>query len=346
MKPRLKVAVFGCGRHGREHHVARYAQVPEVELVAVVDPVAERARECAETYGGAWFTDHREALAATSPELVSIVSPPVAHCEQALDCYAAGAHVLCEKPIAMNLDEARRMVDAAERAGKFLSMGLQSRYLESGRLLKRFLADGKLGEVFYTRAWTGHIMHIPGWGHFLKRETAGGGVVMSTAVHLLDFLLWVLGSPRVKSVSAMTHARLPHMSQPAITWDGTAADCEIEDFAYATLRFENGSWLSLESNWLTHPSDRPSGAEILGNDGRAWLHPLKIELSRGREVEDITPVFVENEDCVGGWLLEAIRCAREGGEVTVRSNEILQTQAVMDAIYRSAASGREEPVGM
>jgi hypothetical protein len=95
-----------------------------------------------------------------------------------------------------------------------------------------------------------------------------------------------------------------------------------------------------------HPSDRPSGVEFLGNDGRAWLHPLKIELSRGREVEDVMPEFVETEDCVGGWLLEAIRCAREGGEVTVRPHEILQTQAVMDAIYRSAASGRDETVGL
>src|SRR5207237_77261 len=102
-----------------------------------------------------------QALERTRPELVSIVTPPAFHREQALDAFAAGAHVLCEKPIAMNAAEARAMVDAARAAGRFLSMGLQSRHLEAGRILKRTLAEGTLGEVYFTRVWCGHVMNIP-----------------------------------------------------------------------------------------------------------------------------------------------------------------------------------------
>src|SRR5205085_12377749 len=112
-----------------------------------------------------------------------------------LDAFAAGAHVLCEKPIALNAGEAREMVAAAERAGKFLSMGLQSRHLESGRILRRMLAHGELGDVFFTRVWCGHIMNIPGWGHFHHKQLSGGGVVQTSTVHALDFILWVLGNP-------------------------------------------------------------------------------------------------------------------------------------------------------
>lgn len=341
----LKVAVFGCGAHARACHLKQYATFPNVDIAAVVDPDAARAEETAREFGAtAWYTDHRQALAEARPHLVSIVSPPAVHCRQTLDSFAAGAHVLCEKPLAMNVDEARQMTAAAERTGRFLSMGLQSRHLESGRILRAQLAEGRLGTPYYTRVWCGHIMQIPGWGHFHRRSLAGGGVVMATTVHILDFALWVLGNPEPATVTAFTHAKLPHMREPAVTWQGPPEECDIEDFAHAVIRFADGSWMSVESNWLMHPNARPTGVEILTHDARAGLHPLRIEVEHGTRVEDVTPRFEENPDPVRSFLLEAVQCAREGGEPVVRPHEIIQVQAVMDAIYRSAREGREVPV--
>src|SRR4029453_5601279 len=100
------------------------------------------------------------ALTRTRPDLVSIVTPPAFHCRQALDAFAAGAHVLCEKPVALNATEARAMLAAAAEAGRFLSMGLQSRHLEAGRRLREELAGRRIGEVFFTRVWCGHVMNI------------------------------------------------------------------------------------------------------------------------------------------------------------------------------------------
>src|SRR5262249_30341523 len=155
----------------------------------------ERARTAAEEFGAAaWFTDHRQALEQARPDLVSIVTPPAFHREQALDAFAAGAHVPCEKTVALHAAEAPALGEAARAARRFLSMGLQSRHLEAGRILKRTLAEGTLGEVYFTRVWCGHVMNIPGWGHFHRRRLAGGGVVMATTVHALDFALWVLGN--------------------------------------------------------------------------------------------------------------------------------------------------------
>lgn len=341
----LRVAVFGCGQHGRGHHLKEYAAMPGVGIVAVVDADPDRARAAAEEFGAAsWFTDHRKALELARPELVSIVTPPAFHCRQAVDAFAAGAHVLCEKPLAMDLGQAKEMAAAAEGAGKFLSMGLQSRHLESARALRRELAAGAVGDVYFTRVWCGHVMNIPGWGHFHRKELAGGGVVMATTVHVLDLALWVLGNPEPASVTAFHHARLPRMRTPAVTWSGPVEECDIEDFSHAVVRFRNGSWMSVESNWLKHPSPRPTGLEILGNDGRASLHPFKIEVDQGQEVLDRTPQVEENRDAVRSFLEEAARCAREGGEPVVRPREALQVQAVMDAMYRSAAAGREVPV--
>src|SRR5207244_852055 len=130
--------------------------------------------------------------------------------------------------------------------------------------LKRTLAEGTLGEVYFTRVWCGHVMNIPGWGHFHRRRLAGGGVVMATTVHALDFALWVLGNPAPAQVSAFTYSRLRQRTAPA---------------------------------------------------------------------------FTENPAPVRSFLQEAISCAREGGEPVVRPEEIVQVQAVMDAIYRSAELG-------
>lgn len=351
MEP-VRVAVFGCGLHARTAHLKEYAAIaaasrgqPGVTLVATVDTDGERARAAAEEFGAqAWFTDHRAALEEARPELVSIVSPPAFHCAQALDSFAAGAHVLCEKPIAMDAGEAHAMVAAAGQSGKFLSMGLQSRHLEAGRVLRQALADGAIGEVYFTRVWCGHIMSIPGWGHFHRRSLAGGGVVMATTVHALDFALWVLGNPRPVEVTSFTHARLPRMKAPPVSWQGPVADDDVEDFAHAVVRFENGAWMSVESNWLQHPNPRPTGIEYLASDGRAALHPLKIEVAEGADVRDVTPELTENPSPVRSFLAEAVACARGEGEPVVRPEQIVQVQTVLDAIYRSAEAKATVPV--
>jgi predicted dehydrogenase len=162
---------------------------------------------------------------------------------------------------------------------------------------------------------------------------------MATTVHALDFGLWVLGNPKPAQVTAFTYSRLRHMREPAVTWEGPPAEFDGEDFAHAVVRFANGSWMSVESNWLMHPTARSTGIEYLAADGRASLHPLKIEVARGREVIDQTPAFTENPAPVRSFLHEAVSCARAGTQPVVQPEQIVQVQAVMDAIYRSAESG-------
>ena len=342
----MRVAVIGCGRHGRECHLKSYAAMPDVEIVAVADADAARAEAAAAEFSvPRFYTDHQELLTEARPDVVSIVSPPAAHRQQTLDAFAAGAHVLCEKPLAMNVGEARQMVDAARSARRVLSMGLQSRFLASGRYLRQFLADGGLGDVYFTRVWSGHLMNIPGWGHFHRRALAGGGVLFATTVHILDFALWVLGNPQPVAVSGYQHQKLPRMKEPAITWEGPVGECDIEDFAYGMVRFADGTTMSLEGNWLMHPSTRPSGVEYLGNDGRATLHPLRIETDHGTEVRDVTPDVQEPEDGVYEFIRHMLACARGEEEPIIRFSQMLQVQHIMAALYKSASEGREVRIG-
>ena len=124
---RLKAGVIGCGGHS-QRHLQTYAEMPEMELVAVADLNPERARAAAEKFGAPHhYTDYREMLARHALDVVSLSLPPAVNRDAAVAALAAGANVLVSKPMARNLAEAKDMVTAAERAGKRLSVGLQNR---------------------------------------------------------------------------------------------------------------------------------------------------------------------------------------------------------------------------
>ena len=158
---RLKVGIIGCGAHGRGH-INGYAELPEGEVVAVSDNDSDKAREASLAFDvGHYYTDYREMLDKHALDVVSLALPPAVNLDATVASLEAGANVLISKPLAMNVGQAEQMIAAAERCGKRLSMGLQNRFSSEARALRRFLADEKLGQIYHTRIWHGHQMHIP-----------------------------------------------------------------------------------------------------------------------------------------------------------------------------------------
>jgi predicted dehydrogenase len=351
----LRVALIGCGDHGRRGHLEAYRQAiaagEDATVVAVCDRDGERARQAAELVPGArWYTDYREALEREQPEAVSIATPPAFHREQTVAALRQGAHVLCEKPLAMNLAEAQDMVAAADRSGRVLTMGLQSRFAPAARYLRDLLARGDLGHVYHSRVWAGHIWRLPPSPHFLHRSLAGGGVVAATTVHSLDAVLWMLGNPPVATVSAATFAKAPRLSQPPPPFNAgpegalvLAAD-DVEDFAVAFVRFRDGSTLSIESSWLLHQTNRPNGTQFLAEYGVAENSPLAVRQDRDGTVVDRTPTNLPATSS-GHYFLEVVRSflqiARSGQPAVVTGPQMLQVQALIDGIYASASQQRE-----
>ena len=128
--------------------------------------------------------------------------------------FEVSANVLVSKPLAMNLAEAKEMIATAKHCGKLMSMGLQNRSNPEVQALRQFLADGKLGNVYHTRLWHGHVMHIPGTPTMYKRHLAGGGVLFHTTVHLLDATLWALGNPKPVRASAASYQKVQPDENP------------------------------------------------------------------------------------------------------------------------------------
>ena len=337
---RLKIGIIGCGAHGRGH-LQSYAEIAEAEIIAIVDLDPDKARQTAVEFGIPYhYTDYRKTLECHALDIVSLALPPAANRDAAVAAFEAGANVLVSKPLAMNLAEAEEMVAAARRCGKLMSMGLQNRSDPEVRGLRQFLADGKLGNVYHTRLWHGHVMHIPGTPTMYKRHLAGGGVLFHTTVHLLDATLWALGNPKPVRVSAASYQKVRRMKTPLITWQGSVGDCDIEDFNVGLVHFADGSTMAVESNWMMHPRSRPSGAEILGDWGVASLRPLHIALEEGERIVDVTSC-INTTSQVDNVYQDFCRSIMDNRLPIVRFSEMLDVQRVMDALYEAAEKGKE-----
>ena len=336
----LKVGIIGCGAHGRGH-IQGYAEIPQAEIIAIADVNPDRVREAAIEFGVPYhYTDYREMLKCHPLDIVSLALPPAANRDVAVAAFEADANVLVSKPLAMNLAQAKEMVAAAKHCGKLMSMGLQNRSKPEVQALRQFLADRKLGNIYHTRLWHGHVMHIPGTPTMYKRHLAGGGVLFHTTVHLLDATLWALGNPKPVRASAASYQKLRRMTTPLITWQGSVTDCDIEDFNVGLVHFADGSTMTVESNWMMHPRSRPSGAEILGDWGTASLRPLRVALEEGDSIVDATPPINERSQ-FGSTYQDFCQSVLENRPPIVRFSEMLDVQRVMDALYEAAEKGRE-----
>ncbi|HEV8639278.1 MAG TPA: Gfo/Idh/MocA family oxidoreductase [Chloroflexota bacterium] len=351
MAAQLRVGVIGCGRIALEQHLPAYRALAEdglARLVGVSDVEPGRAERAAAPYGVPAFGSAAELIEAARPEVVSVATHPSSHRDLVGAALAAGCHVLCEKPIAIDLAEAHAMVAAAERAGRLLSVCFEYRYWDESLYLRDRIARGGLGHIHHVRTWGGAAGGFPESPNFHRREIAGGGVLTHWTIHNLDLALWLLaasspeeGSPEPLSASAFGHQRLPHTAGPR------GVDPAVEDFAFGFVRLEGGTAVTVEANWLQPPSSRPEGWELLGDRGAASLSPIRVWLDRdGAWVDDtpppgtLAPCDYDMTRLIGGFLERV----RDGGPAPVSAGEILRIQALMDALYASMASGREVAV--
>ena len=338
----LAVGVIGCGAHGRGH-VMHYGELAETRVVAVADADPQRAEAVAAEFGVEYhYADYHAMLARHPLDLISLALPPALNKEAAVAAFAAGAHVMASKPLAINLAQAEEIVAAAQNTGKLLTMGLQNRADPEVQMLRQIADEGRLGRIYHTRLWHGHVMHIPPTPTMYRRDLAGGGVLFHTMVHLLDAALWALGSPRPLRATASSYKRLDRMPNPPPSWEAPVEACEVEDFNVGLVHFADGSTMAIESNWLMHPQTRQSGAEVLGDRGVAGLRPLRLELEEEGTVIDAPPCLPANPPNAFALICrDFCQSIRENRTPMVRFSEMLNVQRIMDALYRAADTGRE-----
>ncbi|PWM25900.1 MAG: hypothetical protein DBX40_04355, partial [Clostridiales bacterium] len=194
---KVRIGIIGCGGIARAKHLPALSKLPNVEMVAFCDIIRERAETEAKKYGvpGAKvYEDYKELLADKTIDVVHVLTPNRSHSFITVDALEAGKHVMCEKPMAINVEEARKMLDAAKRTGKKLTIGYQNRHRNDSLYAKAEAESGALGEIYYAKATALRRRAVPTWGVFLNEYEQGGGPLIDIGTHALDLTLWCMAN--------------------------------------------------------------------------------------------------------------------------------------------------------
>jgi predicted dehydrogenase len=341
----IRVGVIGCGLQG-ESHVREFSAMEGVQVAAIAD--LEPGRLSA--VGDQFHVPHRHADGATlldhELDLVSVCTMPNTHRDFVVRALEAGAQVLCEKPLARDAGEAGEMVRAAERCDRLLMVGFNMRYMGGTAAVRRFMDEGLLGDLVCARGFM-LADDVPWWGRHYVQAMSGGGALNSTAVHMIDLLIWLAAHPRPITATASMATVFPRKRRRNAPPDISAYD--VEDVVFGHVRFEGGLWITIEGTWTY---DRPGwnySFDALGTRGQAHLQPLELFTERDGAV---VRVFEDapTEPDFGGALKPELHDVIESvrtGEVSDRlatGRQALTVQAVTDALYRSARERREVAV--
>ena len=347
MAKTVRVGIIGVGGIARGAHIPGYKAQPDVELAAFCDVVPGKAAEAAREFGVPQaYESYRDMLDREKLDAVSVCTPNSTHKEATLAALNAGLHVLCEKPIAMNLAEGQEMVETARRLGRVLQIGLHMRFEPDIQTIKRFVEGGELGDIYYAEATYLRRRGIPSWGVFTQKALQGGGALIDIGVHVLDRTLWLMGNPRPVSVVGATYAafgKREGLVSPWGPWDVSKFD--VDDLGVALVRFRGGATLVLRASWAAHIQENITGTRILGTHGGAFTPPLMISKDMYGTMVDITPKQLPEVKPHTKEIEHFIACVRGETECIVVPQQVLDVQAILDAIYESSRTGHEVRLG-
>lgn len=362
----IRVGVVGCGAQGRVHLRALRAFAPGHATVAgLCDLDAERLEQAGADWPEARRTrDVAGLLAHGDLDLALLCTMPNTHARIAVAALQAGAHILVEKPFAMNATEAETIVDAGELVDRGIHLGTNMRYMPHAQYLRHAFASGRIGQALQCRVFGGH-RDPPWWGPHYNRATSSGGVLASTLVHPLDMALYVCGYPRPVTVSVSARRVFPAKRGP-LARPEVRQRYDVEDLVAGHIRFANGLALQLDGNWCDDTGGR-CGFELIGSRGTLRSSPFEV-LVEGDDgtVTRETPALEgtafaqrripvapdEESEPVDGWQRSVteqdadlvLHLARGQRWSMWDRRQLLVLQRLLDACYESARRGREVEV--
>jgi predicted dehydrogenase len=208
MSDKVRVGIIGCGGIANGKHLPALKAVKEVEMVAFCDIIESKAEEAAKKYGtpnAKVYKDYRKLLEDKSIDVVHVCTPNRSHSFITIDALEAGKHVMCEKPMAINAAEAKKMVEAAKRTGKKLTIGYQNRHRPDSLFVKAECEAGNIGEIYYAKATALRRRAVPTWGVFLNEYEQGGGPLIDIGTHALDLTMWCMNNYKPKYCVGTTY---------------------------------------------------------------------------------------------------------------------------------------------
>ena len=351
----IKIGIIGCGGIANGKHMPALSKVEDTEMVAFCDIIPERAEKAAKEFGtpdAKVYTDYKEMLKDPEIEVVHVCTPNRSHSFITVDALEAGKNVMCEKPMAINSAEAQKMIDAAKRTGKKLSIGYQNRFRDDSLYMKKEAEDGTFGDIYYAKATAIRRRAVPTWGVFLNEYEQGGGPLIDIGTHALDLTLWMMNNYKPKYCVGTVYHKLNNDTDQANMWgNGDPEKFTVEDSAFGFVVMENGATIVLESSWALNSLDvREAVTTLCGTKaGGDMTGGVRINGVRNGRQYVLEPdfkaggvAFNEGEKSEGAADREErlwIEAVRNGTDPVTLPEQAFCVTRILEGIYTSAKTG-------
>lgn len=337
----MKYAIIGCGRIAN-NHIAAAKSIEELDVVAVCDTVMKKCEDLKSKYEidtAEMFTDYDTMLKEVSPDLVSICTPSGTHFEIAVEAMKKGANVIIEKPMAMSIEEAEKIIETRDETGKKVCVCHQNRFNKAVSRLKRAVDDGDFGRIFHCVAnvrWNRNKDYYT-QADWRGRWASDGGAIMNQCIHNLDLLCWITGN-HPTAISAFTD-RLNH---PYI---------EAEDLGIAIIKMENNCYGIMEGTVNVYPKNFEETLCIFGEKGTAKIGGTSLnkichwEFEKSTfDTESTMEDFSQAPPNIYGFghyplMLDMVNAIKENKSPYVTAEDGKRALEAVLAIYKSAKEG-------
>ncbi len=352
----LKAGVVGCGGIANGKHLPAIKKIPEVEIIAFCDIIKERAVKAAKEYGAEGakvYTDYKKMIDEEKFDIVYVLTPNKSHSPISVYALEHDCHVMCEKPMAKTYADALKMLEAAKKTGKILTIGYQSRFRQDSIYLKKACERGDLGEVYFAKAHAVRRRAVPTWGVFLNEEEQGGGPLIDIGTHALDLTLWCMDNYKPKSVKGSVFKKLSNQTETGNAWgDWDPEKYTVEDSAFGFIQMENGATIILESSWALNTLDvKEAKCTLCGTKAGADMEDsLRINtVDFGKQVT-IKPCMESggvafykgnSEHAADIEARQFIDAVLNGTQPVVKPEQAIVVTRILEAIYESARTGKE-----
>lgn len=337
----VKVGVIGCGKIAITRHLPEYASNPDVEIAGVYDFNLERAKEVAEQYQTRAYESVEEMLNDPQIEAVSVCVRNSDHSKVTVDALRAGKHVLCEKPMAVSLDECKEMVKTAEKTGKKLMIGHNQRFNRTHMKAKELIKNGAIGKVLSFKTTFGHggpetwtVDKKNVW--FFDKRFSAFGAMADLGVHKTDLLIFLLET-KVKKVTAVLK-----------TLDKKDAEgnlINVDDNAICIYEMENGAVGTMTASW-TYYGEEDNSTIIYGSEGILKIYD-NPNYSIVRIGKDGTKIYYEldkmqtNDNQTKSGIIDSWVAAIKNDTVPeVNGKDALDAMKAIFAALESSESGQ------
>lgn len=351
---KVTVAIIGCGRIANSAHIPAYLKCENVEIKYFCDVIPEKAQKAVADYNcGTAITDYNVALNDPEVDAVSICAHTNMHYEISIAAMRAGKDVLSEKPVGRTYDESLEMMKVQEETGRILVIGVVNRYNYYVNKIRDLVREGALGEIYHTYVSFRAQRSIPGLGgEFTTKAVSGGGALMDWGVHYIDLVMYILGDPKISSVSGKTYSKMANPMTDYVyehMWAEDTSDIingtnDVDDYATALIKTAENSTISLNGCWAENIFEGKNtfidfmgtrGGVRLTYGGNFKLFSVKDGKLTTESPEEKNENMYENE--IKAFVDSVITHKKLQNDITY----VIKTAQILQGIYDSSESGKE-----